>query len=184
MSADLPQVEMKFFIDLMDGDELGAILRAHLHIEYSLSEFIRYRLQSPSQLSSQMFFVPRLELACALGLPEGYAPALKKFNKIRNTFGHNLDASLSEKDVNDLFNTLPSALQTLSQEALNVMQETATKGGFSPIFKENSVRNRFSLIVITLKILLVHSAHIAKGAGAMSDLGLSVENPLGHYPVR
>ena len=50
MKTAAPKIDERFSNDLLSEDELGAVVRAHIHIEATIREFIDHRMKLPSYL--------------------------------------------------------------------------------------------------------------------------------------
>lgn len=160
-----PEIDQSFFKHLMVEDELGVVVRAHIHIEASLNEFIEYMLPFPERLP-RLQYESRLRLACALGLQNSHFEALKLLGDMRNGFGHRLNAQLTEEKLNELFSKLPENAQKLTLDSYVL---TNQKNGLSqmPKFSSLSPKERFILIAVVLKSFVVVAAH---------EAGVSQEN--------
>ncbi|GAB3094882.1 hypothetical protein [Lysobacter terrae] len=154
MQTPLP-IDPSFYEHLISEDELGAVIRAHIHVEASLIEFIRWSVPQPDLLP-RLTYELRLRLACALGLDQDHFEALKSLGDIRNSFGHNLDAKLTDQAVNNLFAKLPDQARaaTLGSYAAMVNRGDAA----AKQFRDLSARDRFIVIAIVLKAFAVYSA--------------------------
>lgn len=86
---------------LLCEDALGAVIRAHIHIENQVDEFIRAKLARPEALEAlRLGYDARVKLAWALGLPEEVKAALTFIGTLRNQFAHKLDAVIDKQTVN------------------------------------------------------------------------------------
>jgi len=93
MSADDP-TEQLFYDDLAREDDLGLVVKAHLHIEHQLAEFIASFMDSSENCDwSRVGYAAKLELALGLGLPRHLRKPLEAVGKLRNSFAHNLHYS-------------------------------------------------------------------------------------------
>ncbi len=95
----------QFLGALLGDDELGLVIRAHIHIESGINELLDVAVPHPKQLP-HLRYEQKLKLACALGLQERLFKPLNILGHIRNAFGHNLNTSISEVNVNDLYGAL------------------------------------------------------------------------------
>lgn len=84
-----------------DVEMIGRILRAHLHVEYYLTEFLQYTNQNLGNLDeARITFNQKINL-----LPHDdrkiffLIPGIRHLNKIRNRLAHNLDATVTENDA-------------------------------------------------------------------------------------
>ena len=95
------EIDEAFFSALAGEDDLGVVIRAQIHIESGLNEYISEKISDLKTLR-QLRFNQRIELACDLGLNSELKSPLKKLGEMRNNFAHKIDANLSENDVDAL----------------------------------------------------------------------------------
>jgi hypothetical protein len=99
---------------LRNEDDLGKVVRAHIHIEHELQDFIFFASPVPDQLKSfdGMQFTDKVQLALLLGLTPDLKAALNATGRLRNKFAHKLDMKIGEDETKNLIATLtPSAKQ-------------------------------------------------------------------------
>ena len=99
---------------LRNDDDLGKVVRAHIHIEHELQDVIFFAAPKPNQLKSfdKMEFSDKVHLALVLGLNADLKPALTATGTLRNKFAHRLDTRIGEEEAKNLVATLaPSAKQ-------------------------------------------------------------------------
>ncbi|MBI5150418.1 MAG: hypothetical protein HZA28_06575 [Candidatus Omnitrophica bacterium] len=87
-------------------DTLSVILKTHLYIENCLNELLKMNLPHPQYILDKSFS-QKLDIfeALNLGFPPGNGlieTKLKLINKIRNSFAHNLDKKLTNKEFQQL----------------------------------------------------------------------------------
>jgi len=159
MTSPKPIIDQDFFKHLTEDDVLGVVVRTHIHIEASIIEFIRARVSFPERIP-RLQYGALLRMASALGLRSEYFESLKLLGDIRNDFGHNLKAVLTDKKVNELFSKLP---QDGKEQALKAYDMTTDQRGEinAPPFSQLSAKDRFILISVVLKAYVVSLAHIA-----------------------
>src|SRR5688572_1917704 len=97
----------------MGEDELGVVVRSHIYVEEALNHLIDKLTPFPDHLP-RLRYEQRVNLACALGLRQEFAPALKELGDIRNSFGHRVDTKLTTAVTLGLFNKLPAADQLIA----------------------------------------------------------------------
>jgi hypothetical protein len=151
---------------LFGEDELGVVIRAHIHIEARLNEVLDLLVPYPDQLP-RLRYEQRARLACALGLKEDIFPPLKALGDIRNRFGHKLDTSLTAAMVDELYDAFsPDERDVLLRgyEMTNKQLRAAPPSGsvldahrnMPHDFSALGARDKFIMIVVTLdKMLLV-----------------------------
>jgi hypothetical protein len=140
-------VSKKAFVDALFGeDDLGVVVRAHIHVEAKLVEFLELLVVAPQHLERmKLEFEQKVNLAVALGLKPEHASGLSALGNLRNAFAHRLDAKLSEERVRNLYETLSGADKQARQVTYDKTNRDAGKSDAPPL-KELSPRDRFILI--------------------------------------
>ncbi len=107
-------LEQQFIADLQREDDVGLVLRGHLHIEHQLIELASALLPVAERCDwGKISYRAKVELAYGCGLPEDLKGLLIRLGVMRNGltgFAHTL-ASLSKKSVLDLYNALSDRLR-------------------------------------------------------------------------
>jgi hypothetical protein len=116
--------EHQFFADLRREDDVGLVLRGHLHVEHQLIELASMRLPFAGRCDwGSISYRAKVELAYGCGLPEDLKYLLVRLGSMRNDFAHALDASLSKQSVLNLYNALSDPLRAglkISYEAMGL----------------------------------------------------------------
>jgi hypothetical protein len=103
---------------LLEEDELGMVVRAHIHIEHQLIEFLRARLDPPEALDAlDLDYSGRVKFALALGLSHDFKPALASLGTLRNNFAHKLGTKLTKQDANNFENALDPTTKDILRDA-------------------------------------------------------------------
>jgi hypothetical protein len=104
---------MALLAALEGEDDLGAVVRAHIHIEHELQELIFFAAPCPSQLKrfEDMEFSEKVQLALVLGLNPELKGALSAAGTLRNKFSHKLDMKLTKDHARDLISKLTSDMK-------------------------------------------------------------------------
>lgn len=99
--------DLGFFLDpekfaplLSINDEASVLLRLSLLVENFLEIFIN-NVRKPGTehfIKPSRYFIPKLEICVALGLPISIANSLVKLNSIRNKFAHKIDYQMTNED--------------------------------------------------------------------------------------
>lgn len=83
------------FIDALFGeDDLGVVVRAHIHIESAVNALLDILIPIPSELP-RLRYEQKLKLCCAMGMDKTLFPPLKELGDLRNSFGHNICTKLT-----------------------------------------------------------------------------------------
>lgn len=140
--------EQQLYQDLTREDDVGLVLRGHLHIEHQLMEIARTVLPFGDRCDWGVFsYRTKVEIAYACGLPQDARDVLLKLGALRNNFAHRLDASITQKRALDLYNSLSNRHREGLQESYKVMME-------KPAFSPASLEPRD---LVTLVLLNMHS---------------------------
>lgn len=155
MSDPADPSEAAFFGALFGEDELGVVVRAHVHIEAKLVELLELLVKDPKALERMdLAFGQRVNLAVALGLKAEHAPALLALGRCRNVFAHRLDAQLTDDRINSLYETLSAGDKDIVQGAYDRTNAQMGRSDASP-FKNLSPKERFILISVALRAMLI-----------------------------
>jgi hypothetical protein len=110
---------------LLGEDILGVVIRAHIHIESELIEFIQARLRPNGALDAlDLDYKGRVKLALALGIPAEFKPVLNNIGSLRNKFAHRIDASLTEQEATNFYNALSPNAKRIANESYNNANKT------------------------------------------------------------
>jgi hypothetical protein len=95
-SAEPPNLDR--FLQFIEGDDLGLVLRSHLALEVTLNAVIEADSQSSIRDVERVGFMAKVDEVTRLGgLPADARPSFVVANKIRNDFAHRLDARITEE---------------------------------------------------------------------------------------
>ena len=152
-----------FLAALRGEDELGAVIRAHLHVEAALNELLNALIPAPKHFESMnLRYTDKAKLACALGLSEEYLQPLQKLGALRNAFGHRLDTTITEKVIDELFNSFSSDSKRLMNDSYDLTSKQLPVG-VSANLQELDPRSKFIFIAVALKAEIELATNEAKG---------------------
>jgi hypothetical protein len=149
-----PSEDDAFLHSLFGEDELGVVVRAHIHVEAKLVELLQLLVVDAAALERMdLDFGQRVHLAVALGLNPEHAPGLRALGSLRNAFAHRLDTQLSANRVDSLYQALSSGDKIAVRQAYG--QTEAQMGPPPPPgFDARSPKERFIFIAVALRALL------------------------------
>lgn len=137
----------QFIQDLFREDDLGAVVRVHIQIEYQLNEFIRKALKYPKRIEKSHFdFSQSVDLALALGLREDLGSPLKAMGTLRNRFAHKLETRLDQSSVTNLYETLSPPDKETVQQLFQMVRKTDERLNQFAKLTDLPERNQFALI--------------------------------------
>jgi hypothetical protein len=140
---------------LSKEDDLGVVIRAHIHIEHELYDFMYFAAPSPDQLKDvdEIPFRQKVDVALVLGLNATLKPALNAVGKLRNDFAHRLNTIVDEQRVSDLIRKLsPSSKQSFDE----IFRRSFSAGDLEEVREEQKslFRRRTRLDAFFLTLLL------------------------------
>lgn len=149
-----PAFDDDFFRALQSEDELGLVIRAHIHIEARLVEFLALLADAQSLEKMALDYSQRVHLAVALGLKEEDAKGLHALGTIRNAFAHRLNSTLSDDRVTNFYKALgPGEKETVQQAYERTEKQLGQHDGKK--FGDLAPKDRFILIAVALQAVLV-----------------------------
>lgn len=146
MSPHLPDETL--YDSLLGEDELGLVVRAHIHVEARLNKLLDAFTLRPALLP-RLRYEQRVNLAAALGLAERAVPPLKKIGDIRNLFGHKVDTSLTAGIIDDFFQTFSEVDQKAILDG-HKKTHAALPTQVPENFSDLSPRGKFIVMAIAL----------------------------------
>lgn len=158
------------FISVLNGeDELGAVIRAHIHIEALLLELLGLLVKDEVALRKlNLEFSQTVDLAIALGLGPEHAKGLRAFGKLRNEFAHNLNSKLSASRIDNLYESLSTTDKEVVQ--LAYVRTNSQLGVSPPSFKDLTPKEKFVLIAVALRgMLQVALLEVRKAGDSRQD---------------
>ena len=101
-------------------DTLAIVLKAHLYIEAELEELLRLGTKNYKALDLK-YFKEKLNLCYGIGLiDKDLYTVLKKFNTIRNKYGHSMDFEITETDFKEMYDLMNSEQKGEYSEDLKI----------------------------------------------------------------
>ncbi|WP_275100162.1 hypothetical protein [Sedimenticola hydrogenitrophicus] len=142
---------------LNSEDDLGAVIRAHIHIESALNNLIDSYFESPKHIDRmRLEFHEKVKLAQAIGLKNQYAKPLNTLGTIRNNFAHRLDTTLGSNEIDSLYKSFDGDDKQMIQGAyLRTNKSLKTKGPKS--ITKLKPKEQFTLIVTAMHQILIQA---------------------------
>lgn len=157
-----PTRDDAFFQALLGEDPLGAVVRAHIHIEARVNRVLTALTPHPSHLPN-LRYEQQVKLAVALGLNEEILQPLKVLGDIRNEFAHSLDITLTNAMVERLWQSFSKENQETIREAYaNIHAHLAQNG--MPEFEKSDARHRFVTMAVTFDKYLIVAENEARNS--------------------
>jgi hypothetical protein len=105
--------------DLAREEDLGSVIRAHIHVEKEINTIVETLVRAKKHLRRlDLDFDQTVTLALVLGFDSTWAPALRALGNLRNRFAHQLSTCLDASVVNSLYQSLSSEGGPVSRKCL------------------------------------------------------------------
>lgn len=118
-----------FLADVNRDDDVGFVLRSHLHIEHALVELLQHVLPEPSACEwSMVGYRAKVEIGAGLGLGEDVKTLLLKIGSLRNDFAHDLTVSISKERAVKMYNALSPRIQGIARGTYELRGSGRFKG--------------------------------------------------------
>jgi len=145
-----PEVEA-FVADLLKEDDLGAVVRVHIRIEFALRELVKSLVVDPEFLKKlDLDYSHTVQVAGALGINKAYIPSLNALGTLRNNFAHDLKTELDSNAVSALYSSLAPDHKEDVQRVSEELWVSHKIGTPYPGFKKLEPRDRFVTIALVV----------------------------------
>ena len=137
---------------LFDEDDLGSVIRVHLHVEYHVNEIISKLVSYEKDLKPLgLDFNGKVNLICALGVKPEYKPVLSTLGSMRNKFAHDPFYKITKTEINNLYKALPSNEKDILQKA----HEKTRKANNVKAYAKLAPRDKFILIAVVIRNIVI-----------------------------
>lgn len=144
----------QFHADLQNEDELGAVIRGHLHIEHALNELLKRQMPFFDRLDKlNLDYEVKVVLAVAIGLNSIYEQPLKGIGLIRNKYAHKPGFKISESDTNNLYKTFSADDKTIIQGAYQRTNKNLNRKNIP--FSKHKPIDQFIILAVTIRQILI-----------------------------
>jgi hypothetical protein len=145
----------QFNADLQNEDDLGAVIRGHLHIEHALNELLKRQIPFFERLERlHLDYEVKVGLAIAMGLNTDYEQPLMGIGLLRNKYAHQPGFKISKSDTNNLYKTFSCDDKAIIQGAYK-RTNTNLKIQNIPFSKQKPIDQFIILAITTRQILLL-----------------------------
>jgi len=138
----------EFIKSLQSEDDLGLVVRAHIHIEHELEQFIKACLPNQKELG-RMGYSGRVRLALACGLRPSLKGPLNAIGRLRNDFAHELGTRLVEERINKIYKTFTKHDRDAAAYAYNNITKQAPAQA-NRSFAARKARDQFVIYIVTI----------------------------------
>lgn len=120
----LKERDRSFYTALQGEDDLGMVVRAHIHIEHELQQFVLSAAAKPQHVKfAETDFAGTVRLALILGLHDEFATALRAIGGLRNRLAHRLDMRLVAPEISDLYKALGPQAKIIVQSTYATVRD-------------------------------------------------------------
>jgi hypothetical protein len=103
----LPPGQNEFAEQLTAEDELGSVVRAHLHIEFHVDQLLAAVAPNPKAVETlALSYVGRVRLLNVFGFGNNLTKPLIGLGQLRNKFAHRLNYKLTSQNMRALYDML------------------------------------------------------------------------------
>ncbi|MFA0718964.1 hypothetical protein AB4622_23525 [Vibrio splendidus] len=147
---DLP-LDESFKEALFADDDLGSVIRVHLHIEHYVNEILSIIVPYSDDLKPlQLDYFGKVNLLSAMGYNPERLKVLLALGKMRNKFAHDLNYKLDSSNVDNLYETLDVKSKEILQNSHNKIRAKTEHLGVQK-FKHLSAKDKFVLLAVVVK---------------------------------
>jgi hypothetical protein len=152
----------QFHTDLQNEDELGAVIRGHLHIEHSLNELLKRQIPFFERLEKLNHdYEVKVALALAMGLNREYEKPLKGVGLLRNKYAHKPGFKISKSDTANLYKAFSAEDRKIIQGAYFRTNKNLKKNNIP--FSQHKPIDQFIMLAITIRQILILACKEWKG---------------------
>jgi hypothetical protein len=178
VGRDLEDRRTKLFIVLDGEDDLGVVIRAHIHLEHELKEYIAAVVPKSKNIKFSDFdYNGLVALAFAVGLKEEWKTAFLSIGTLRNRFAHRLDMKLTKQEANNFYNSLSKDLQSSVHQGHAHLRKQPQYAGEPKSVKHLSPIKLFGSCVVTVLAALqfeILGVHL-RNSGILEEARKAVE---------
>ncbi len=136
---------------LLNEDELGAVVRAHILIEQYIDHFLSLAVIKNDYLNKMSIdFSNKVKLAVALGLDEEIYKPINSITSIRNKFAHRADFKLDSSDVKSFYDSFTAEDRDGIQDIIS--NNPDRPAGLADKYSRLSIKEKLVVMVILLAI--------------------------------
>ncbi len=140
---------------LFNEDELGSVIRVHLHIEYHVNEILELLMPHAENIKSlKLDYEGKVNLICALGVKPENKDILLTLGTIRNKFAHNPFYKMDKSEINNLYKSLTAKNKDLLQKAHEKTRKQTSDNTVKP-YNELNPRDKFIIISVIIRNVVI-----------------------------
>lgn len=150
-------IDSNFFEAIIKEDELGCVVRAHLHIEYLIDHLLAVHFEDVSALRPmRLEYSDRVRLLKAFGYEANLTGQLLMLGTLRNDFAHKLDAKLTTDRLESLYKAFDVGSKKMLHDIYRQTRERAADASrFPSSLKKLSPKDLFAFYATTARASLI-----------------------------
>ena len=158
------------FNELVKEDNVGLVLRGHLHVEHQLTKYIAEQLPYPERVDwGKIDFMGKVELALACGLDVDIRPGLERLENLRNMFAHRFDALIDSDWVLVAYNGLPRSVKLEIEAAYKALGKRMTRS-------TSTLDTRDLLVLIFISVANTIASAVVMSSKSLRNKRISVKS--------
>jgi hypothetical protein len=139
--------------DLNGDDDLGCVLRGHIHIENSIDIFLKKTFQKQKYLDkADLTYHQKVSLALSVGLHEDLASPLQHVGNLRNKFAHNLGIKLGKQEADNFYKSFTGSVKDYINQTINRVNKL--NPDIQSQLKDMSPKDKVAILIISLEASL------------------------------
>ncbi len=151
----MPTSDEAFEAALNHEDDLGAVIRVHLHIEHHVNQLLELLVPFPEDLKSvKLDYDNRVKLLSALRIKPESTKVLSALGTMRNKFAHNLNYKLDKSNVKNLYETIGSSDKEILQRVYSNLRKKDEHKDLEP-FKSLLPKEQFIVIAVLIRRMVL-----------------------------
>jgi hypothetical protein len=144
---------------LLNEDELGAVVRAHILIEQYVDHFLSLVVYNHDYLDKMSIdFSNKVKLAVSLGLDEEIYKPINSITSIRNKFAHRANFKLDSSDVKNFYDSFVAKDRDGIQDIIS--NNPDRPAGLADKYSRLSIKEKLVVMVIILAIRIEHEVKL------------------------
>jgi hypothetical protein len=170
--------DQAFYLALRGEDDLGMVVRTHIHVEHTVRAFITAAAPAPDQVKfGLMDYDATVRLALVLGLNIEFQNGLSGLGSLRNKFSHRLNMRIGEEEAKNLYQALGPTSKRVVHHSFSSLQ-AQSPGKHAKTFGALPARDRLMLSLVSLRggIIIELVRVLGKLDEVYEKAGLPVKN--------
>lgn len=154
----------QFYDAINSQDDLGLVIRAHIHIEHWTEQFLEAALPQYEKYSKDLNadYETKVLLACIAGLHADLKAPLSAFGKLRNRFAHRPNYKLSATDAENIYSALSSHHKQQLQQAYQELADASKRE--VKVYSKLDAEAKLSLLAMLLRSMLKTACAQVRGS--------------------